>query len=224
VLREDELPDEPPAALGAYDQSKWVAEQVVALARERGIPVAVYRPPRVGGDSRSGTWRSRDVVCHLIRACAVTGMVPDAGMAVDIVPVDYLAAAIARLARRREALGRNFHFAAPRKVPLTLLAEALPASGYPARLAEPGEWYAAVRRHADEEPGGGLGLVLTMFRRQLGQGAAAPAEPEFDCANTAALLGEEPRCPEVDAALLGSYVGSLASSGFLPKPADHGRS
>jgi hypothetical protein len=28
----------------------------------------------------------------------------------------------------------------------------------------------------------------------------------------------------VDAALLGRYVGSLATGGFLPKPADHGRS
>jgi thioester reductase-like protein len=29
---------------GGYGQSKWVAERVTFLARERGLPISIYRP------------------------------------------------------------------------------------------------------------------------------------------------------------------------------------
>ncbi len=220
VLREDLLPDTPPpAADTGYNHSKWVAEHVVALARDAGVPVAIYRPGRIGGDQRTGMWRGADLVCQVIRACAVTGLVPDAGLATDLVPVDHLAAAITALARHREALGSTFHFALAEKVPLVALADALSTRGYAVRLATVPEWYGAVLAAAeagDDE----LGPVLTMYAGLAEGRRDGPGEPVFDTSNTRDLLGSELPPPAVDAEVLGRYVDALRDAGVLPAPTD----
>ncbi|MGB2570895.1 amino acid adenylation domain-containing protein [Micromonospora citrea] len=218
VLREDELPDVPPPATDTgYNHSKWVAEQVVALARARGVPVTVHRPGRIAGDTRTGTWRADDLVCQVIRACVATGTVPDTGLATDLVPVDHLAAAITALARRPEALGRTFHFALDAKVPLVLLADTLADRGWPVRRVPLAEWYdavAAAARAGDD----GLGPVLAMYA-PLAEGRVTGAgEPTFDDRNTRELTGDLLPPPRVDTALLGRYLDALVADGFLPPP------
>ncbi|MFG1951744.1 amino acid adenylation domain-containing protein [Micromonospora sp. NPDC048830] len=218
VLREDTLPDAPPPSTDTgYNHSKWVAEQVVELARARGVPVAVYRPGRIGGDSRTGTWRTDDLVSQVIRACVRTGLVPDTGLATDLVPVDHLAAVITGLARRRDALGRTFHFALDEKVPLVRLADALTDRGWPVRRASLDEWYAAVgeaARNGDEL----LGPVLAMYAPLAEGRVTGPGEPIFDDRNTRELLGGALPPPRVDTALLGRYLDALVADGFIPAP------
>ncbi|MFF5173725.1 thioester reductase domain-containing protein [Micromonospora sp. NPDC000089] len=217
VLREDVLPDVPPPATDTgYNHSKWVAEQVVRLARERGVPVAVYRPGRIAGDTRTGTWRSDDLVCQVIRACVATGLVPDTGLATDLVPVDHIAAVITTVARRPESLGRTFHFALDAKVPLVRLADALTERGWPVRRVALTEWYdavAAVARTGDDA----LGPVLAMYAPLAEGRVAGPGEPTFDDRNTRELTGEMPP-PPVDTALLGRYLDALVADGFLAPP------
>jgi len=41
-----------------YSQSKWVSERLVAIARDRGLPVCIYRPPLVSGHSQTGLWNT----------------------------------------------------------------------------------------------------------------------------------------------------------------------
>ncbi|MGQ0841973.1 amino acid adenylation domain-containing protein [Actinokineospora sp.] len=215
VLREDRLPDvPPPAGDTGYNHSKWVAEQIVALARERGVPVAVYRPGRIGGDSRTGIWRTDDLVSQVIRACATTGLVPDAGLATDLVPVDHMAAAIARLARVPASLDRTFHFALAEKLPLVSLADALTAGGWPARPAPLRQWYEAVTAAAEHDPV--LGSVLAMYAPLAEGRVHGPGEPVFDTSASRELLGAELPPPRVGVELIGRYLDALAAADFLP--------
>ncbi|MGA8116117.1 MAG: amino acid adenylation domain-containing protein [Actinocatenispora sp.] len=219
VLREGDLPDVPPPANDTgYNHSKWVAEHVVALAREAGVPVAVHRPGRIGGDQRSGLWRSEDLVCRVIRACAVTGLVPDAGLATDLVPVDHLAAAITGLARHRESLGATFHFSLAEKVPLVALADVLASRGYDVRRASVADWYTAVVAAA-EAGDDQVGPVLTMYAGLAEGRAGGPGEPVIDTTNTRTVLGDELPPPAVDDETLGRYVDALRDNGMLPPPA-----
>src|SRR5262249_20363707 len=62
ILREDDpLEDTRGLAVG-YFQSKWVAEKLVESARTRGIPVAIYRPGQISGDSRTGEGKLDDLL------------------------------------------------------------------------------------------------------------------------------------------------------------------
>ncbi|HEY0698313.1 MAG TPA: thioester reductase domain-containing protein, partial [Micromonospora sp.] len=218
VLPETLLPDVPPPATDTgYNHSKWVAEQVVELAKARGVPVAVYRPGRIAGDSRSGVWRSDDLVCQVIRACVQVGMVPDTGLATDLVPVDHLAAVITRLARDPEALGRTFHFSLDHKVPLVRLADALNDRGWPVKKVPLTEWFGTVSAAA-EAGDDRLGPVLAMYAPLAEGRVTGPGEPVFDTTNTRTLLGDELPAPEMTVGLLGRYLDELAADGFIPAP------
>ncbi|MFH0245768.1 amino acid adenylation domain-containing protein [Streptomyces sp. HK10] len=214
---EDELPATPPPDDNGYNQSKWVAEKIVALARERGVPVSVYRPGRIAGDSASGVWRTDDVFCHVLRACAVTGSVPELGFSTDIVPVDHIAAVIARVARGRAHLGGTYQFAGARRLGFDTVAEALDLAGYPARRMPFADWYETCRRHAEAHPDSGLGPTLSLFGKRVEDDRRGLREPVFDTANTRRASGGL-RPAVVDAALLDRYLRSLAATGFLPPP------
>ncbi|MEU5227348.1 amino acid adenylation domain-containing protein [Streptomyces toyocaensis] len=210
TLRESELPGTPPYDDNGYSQSKWTAERLAHEAARRGLPVAVHRPGRIAGDSRTGLWQSEDVACHLMRACALTGLVPDTRLATDLIPVDKLADAIAALVLRRDALGETFHFAPADKTPLRLLADALPPAGHPSRLVPPGQWHTAVRDLADRRPGdAGLALVVQEYALLAREGADDFREPVHDCATTTRMLGASAAFPTVDAPLLTRYLRAL---------------
>jgi long-chain acyl-CoA synthetase len=115
-VREDDLSD----ACGfsnAYERTKFEGERLVRRAMAE-LPVSVFRPGMVVGDSTSGEIRAFNTVYVPLRLY-LTGKLklipagPD--LPVNIVPVDYVAGAVARLCFDPRAAGRTFHLTAPRK-------------------------------------------------------------------------------------------------------------
>ncbi|SCK55851.1 non-ribosomal peptide synthetase [Streptomyces sp. WMMB 322] len=215
--REDELPEHAPPAENGYNQSKWAAEQIVALARERGVPVSVYRPGRIAGDSTTGVWRADDVFTHILRACALVGSVPALDFSTDIVPVDHIAHVVAQAARGREHLGRTYQFGGTERLRFDGVHRALRLAGHPVRRDAFEDWYEACRDYADRHPGSELGPTLSLFGKRVEDDRSGLREPVFDTANTLRVTGGR-RPPAVDDALLGSYLRELTAIGFLPPP------
>src|SRR5262249_9749503 len=77
-----------------YARSKCVAETLVRRAAERGLPVTIYRPSLISGDTRSGLSNTDDIVSRVIKACIHMRCAPDLDWIVDYCPVDYVAHAI----------------------------------------------------------------------------------------------------------------------------------
>ncbi|MGH3381639.1 MAG: thioester reductase domain-containing protein, partial [Actinoallomurus sp.] len=216
---ESELPADPPPAEIAYNQSKWVAEGVVRLARERGIPVAVYRPGRITGDTSGGAWRTDDMICRLVRSFVATGTAPDVDLRTDMQAVDALASAIVRLADTPDALGNEFHFRAPRPVAIGELVDVLNAIGYQVERVTTQEWYERCR------DGSGDAISATeaeMFRRRIEHHTSGMSEPVLDCANTERLLGPGAPLPQIDQTIMRRYVERMIMTGFLPPPSARG--
>jgi long-chain acyl-CoA synthetase len=98
----------------AYERSKFEAEQLLH-ERAAHLPLQVLRPSIVVGDSRTGWTSSFNVLYPPLRAFA-HGAMPvlpaRRGSPVDVVPVDYVADAVDRLAR--EGPNGNFHLVAGR--------------------------------------------------------------------------------------------------------------
>jgi thioester reductase-like protein len=87
-----------------YEQTKWEAEEIVALARELGPAIA--RPSIVMGESDSGWTPSFNVLYWPLQAFArgLFEAVPALpGGRVDVVPVDYVADSLVHLLGSREA-------------------------------------------------------------------------------------------------------------------------
>lgn len=121
-LSPTEVPD-------GYPRSKYVAEQRVTAARERGIPACVYRTGMIIGHSVSGA-TAPDYMLLQIKGMLVFGVVPAADGLVDAIPVDFAAAAIARIASRPGSLGHSFHLWNPQMTSFEQVYEWIRSYGY----------------------------------------------------------------------------------------------
>ncbi len=98
-----------------YERSKLEAEVLVRDAQRAGLPVAVHRPSIVVGDSRSGRASGFKVLYWPMKLYArgrFRTVFGRPGCPVDVVPVDFVADALAHLLRDPTAPGHTFHLAA----------------------------------------------------------------------------------------------------------------
>jgi thioester reductase-like protein len=96
----------------SYERSKHEAELIV---RDSFLPWTILRPSIVVGESTTGWTAAFNVLYAPLRAFSVGAyrVIPARRRApVDVVPVDYVADAVAALARHPEAVGGTFHVTA----------------------------------------------------------------------------------------------------------------
>ncbi|MBY8863128.1 amino acid adenylation domain-containing protein [Nocardia sp. CA2R105] len=200
-----------------YVASKWVAEQLVRQAGERGVPVRIYRPGLVSGDPRSGVNSADDSFWNMIRAAAILGMAPDTGdAAMPLVPVNYVVAAIVALAAE-PADGTAFHLVNRDAVQIGEIFRALSRNGIPIEIA-PVEQIAVrlAEEAAARDAAGDDSLVRAALVSGNYGGSPIPVD---DTRARAALARYGIACPPVDSAVLDAYVTAFVESGFFPAPA-----
>ncbi|MEV7595845.1 thioester reductase domain-containing protein [Kitasatospora sp. NPDC089797] len=211
-------PTGPPEALAhGYAQSKWVAERVVGIARERGLPVTVYRPDVICGDQHHGACQTRDFVWLSLKGLVQAGAVPaglaDEGLgAVHMTPVDYVSAAITALAGQPESAGGTFHLQNTGTEGYGELIGYLRELGYPLPEVAGEEW----RRTVLADPGNALTPLLDEFERlSVHQGVHRLMDVT---ATDRALAGTGIDRPTVELALFRRYVDFFVRTGWLPSP------
>lgn len=177
-----------------YEQTKSQAETRVRAAQAEGLPVAIHRPSIVVGDSRTGKTESFNVLYWPLKLYArgwwrtLPGR-PDA--LVDIVPVDFVAAAIAKLADDPASIGLCAHLAAGDEAPtIGALMEQVRAllGGPPLRAVDQGLYRRFIRPLL-------WPFFLTKRGRIIRRGGEAfmpyfVANPLFDTTQARRLLGE----------------------------------
>jgi myxalamid-type nonribosomal peptide synthetase MxaA len=216
IFREDADLDQVGAPFGGYAQSKWVAEKLVRQAGSRGIPVAIYRPGLVSGHSLSGAWNTDNLISSMTRACVLLGSVPNLDVTVNIVPVDFVSAAIVHLSKDRENFGRVYHLDNPEPVHFSKLADWLATQGLHARNVSFDDWRAELFRQLPHMPSDGwepyLPLIEEVEEKQVFM-------PEFDLSNTLNRLdGSGIQCHPVNDQLFSAYLKYFLPRGFLEKP------
>jgi thioester reductase-like protein len=161
ILETDDLTEWQGIVLG-YSQTKWVSERLVLAAAARGLPVTVYRPPLIGGHSRSGAWNADDYIPRLVRGCLELGQTLNVMAELDLVPVDYVSAAVGALAWKGEHAGQIFHLNHPQPVLWSdLLAGFKDQSPRPVSLDD---WLRAL----SEQPANPLYPLLPFFSQRWG--------------------------------------------------------
>lgn len=210
-------------ALG-YSQSKWVAERLVTAAGERGLPVTIHRAPFITGSTQTGAWNSDDFICRLVRGVIALGAMPDLSASMDLVPVDYVARAIATLSRDPASAGQRFHLAARAEVPWSALAPILADHGHTVRRLSYAEWLTLLPPlRGTDHP---LAPFLALFLEK--SGPDRPSVPEVflqsihsrldNTATAHRLAALSLDTPALDAALWSTYLGALARAGLVPTP------
>ncbi|KAF9465931.1 hypothetical protein BDZ94DRAFT_1158916 [Collybia nuda] len=104
----------PDVAIGSgYPESKWVAERVLTLARERtAVSPIIVRIGQLSG-GRNGSWNPFEWVPSIVRSGQVLGCLPHAPGVVSWIPVSTAAACLVEMRRSEEFV---LHLAHPNPV------------------------------------------------------------------------------------------------------------
>ncbi|MGE6731327.1 type I polyketide synthase [Streptomyces sp. NPDC059900] len=198
-----------------YVQSKWVAEQIVGLAVERGLPVTIHRADVISGDRTTGACQTSDFVWLSLKGLVQAGAAPEGlGGDVHFVPVDYVSAGIVALSGKKEASGQIFHFFNQSGATFRTCVEYLRGYGYAIDEADHDSWRARVQADRDN-------AMLPLFDAfeaiaLAGDGSNAG----IDTTSTeAALVGTGVECPPLTEELFRTYVEFFVGVGHFPAPA-----
>ncbi len=117
VIAEDEL-EEGQRFRNAYEETKFRAEVLVRKAMAE-LPISVYRPATVVGDSRTGEIDRFEGPYYLAFRLVTSPLrVPlplpgDGSFPLNVVPVDFVVDAVLSLGELPEAVGKTFHLVDP---------------------------------------------------------------------------------------------------------------
>ncbi|MGB8166104.1 MAG: thioester reductase domain-containing protein [Chthoniobacteraceae bacterium] len=220
ALREDDTLANPQHLGSGYGQTRWVAEKILELARTNGLPVNIYRPGLIVGDSRGGAAASEDAFWRLTKGCIELGSGPAFDVNIFLTAADYVSAATLALSRDPDLAGRTFHLVNPHQRTFADVLRAARNFGYDLEITSREAWEARIKAMAEERHASALLpymlLIPGEFHDPLRRFRSAA---EVDCRSAIAAL--EPvgiECPDVDDALLGRCFDYLVRTGFLTAP------
>jgi amino acid adenylation domain-containing protein/thioester reductase-like protein len=224
IIREETPINHSAKISSGYTQSKWVAEKLVTIAGDRGIPISIYRPGRISGDSKTGVCNIDDHTFRMIRGCIQLGSVPKDNTMVNLTPVDYASQAIVYLSQQEASLGQVFHLINPQPLPWGEVVNSIVSFGYSLKQIDYPQWRSQLLKEIERSPDNPLcPLVATITNRESQNTSIEDsATQQIDMQNTFTGLAETTIiCPPLNQQLLNTYLSYLIRSGFLQHPSNH---
>lgn len=228
TVYENDRVDSLSGVFGGYGETKWVSERLCEQARERGLPVNIYRPGVLSGDSRTGIGNTRDMVWNVIKGNTQLGIAPEgSGSQLDVTPVDYVAASVVHISLQDGGLNRVYHFPHPRIPEFQVVYDFMQRYGYQLERLPRQEWERQVLERLRTETDNALAPFLPVIANYQAYAETAAVEGRtgimkhvlFDDQNTKEkIAGTEIACPEIDDRLLQTYFDWFVDSGFMPPP------
>ncbi|BFH69597.1 non-ribosomal peptide synthetase [Paenibacillus dendritiformis] len=217
IILEDDVPVCSDALKLGYTQSKWVAEGVMREGRRRGIPVSMYRLGRISGDSRTGACQDSDFFWKIIRFCLQLGAFPDIDFRFNLIPADFAADIIVRLASSRFS-NQTFHVMNDHDCSFKDITRILAKRGYSFAYLPWMDWKARVSQslEAGNDAGnaGGLDISIVPFIEEMS--ISEGETPVFNADKVFSFLKERKLdCPQMDADRLAMYIDYFAASGYF---------
>ncbi|MTE21412.1 KR domain-containing protein [Streptomyces sp. TRM43335] len=203
------------ALVTGYVQTKWAAERLMGIGRERGIPVDVYRPGRVLGDSRTGACLTTHFTTRVIKGCVQLGLAPDVDLDVEMTPVDYVARALVGISLSPRSLGGTYHLVNPGKLPFAELVRSMSRYGWRTETVPVETWWRALQETYAEQDNE-LHPVMEVVEEFVVGGEEAI---DYDVTHAERALRDTGiTCPALDEALLETYFDWMVRGGYLPRP------
>ncbi|AFZ30068.1 thioester reductase domain protein [Gloeocapsa sp. PCC 7428] len=205
-----------------YSQTKWVAEKLVKIARDRGLPVTIYRPPLIAGHSKTGVSNVDDFICLMLKGCIQLGSFPDIDYMLDMSPVDYVSQAIVYLSQQKESIGKAFHLQHPQPIHIREFFEWVKSLNHSIQPMPYEQWQAEVLNSVCSVDNPLYTLRPFLLEKWSDEQLTIPElymqarRPQISCEQTVeALAHSDISCPSIDAQLFGKYLSNLIDNGFL---------
>jgi thioester reductase-like protein len=201
-----------------YFQTKYVAERVVRIARERGIPLSIYRIGLIVGESEHGLANLDDFVARIMIGCVQSGFGPDVSNDMDMTPVDYIGKTMIYLAHQQASKGQVFHLLNPQPITWGGIMDTIIQAGYPITKLPFHDWVKAVEDHAVE--GNPLLPLMPFFHIPFAARMLGVSKTAYHALGTkktqAALNGSGIVCAPVDKRMVATFLNHFRETGRLP--------
>ncbi|WP_223278611.1 non-ribosomal peptide synthetase family protein, partial [Nostoc sp. 'Peltigera membranacea cyanobiont' 232] len=212
VVQENDPLEHSQGLPGGYAQSKWVAEKIVMMARDRGLPCSIYRLGRITWHSQTGVWNPNDMLYRFIKSCIQLKSAPEMNSMVEITPVDYFTKALIHLSQQPESLGKAFHLINSDSVPWSQFINCIRSLGYPLQQLSDQDWQAELLRNTQISTDNALYSTISLAEDNTYSESNATSSLKFDCQNTLNGLADTAiRWPEVDNKLLQAFFANNIS-------------
>lgn len=206
---------------GGYIQSKWVAEQLVCLAHQRGLPVTIYRPSRLVGHTDTGLMNTEDLFCRMIKGAVLLESIPNQGFYDNIIAVNDASQLIISASLEANVQGQAFHVT-DKWYHSDKLNEFIRKEGFKLEMVELENWLQKIESLSSENPSHPLVPLLPMFRTQNTSADSDPLTqrpPVMKKKNTDSLNNFE-QSDKTLSEMLRVYFDFFYKTDFLPVP-DH---
>jgi L-aminoadipate-semialdehyde dehydrogenase len=200
---------------GGYTQSKWISEQLIQKARKRDIPVRIYRPSYITGDSQSGIWNADDFLCRFIKGCIQLKHAPRLpDLTLDMSAVDYVANAIVNIAMNPQEKRCEFNVVQDHLYSYNELFETMKSYGYDLQIIEYEKWRELLILQESNNDFA-LRPFIALFNEKWPQSVKGPV---YESSNTRKTLANtEIKNITIDK-VIDKYFSYFISCGFLNPP------
>jgi amino acid adenylation domain-containing protein/thioester reductase-like protein/FkbM family methyltransferase len=214
IVEENDPLEQYQGLLGGYTQSKWVAEKIIMMARDRGLPCSIYRLGRVTWHSQTGIWNANDMFYRFIKSCIQLKSAPEMDSMVEITPVDYLAKVLVHLSQQPKSLGKAFHLVNSHSASWSQFINCIHSLGYPLQQLSDEAWQAELLRNTQISSDNALYSFVSLAEVNTSSQSKSNATPrlKFDSQNTLNGLTDTNICwPQVDDKILQALFANFCN-------------
>ncbi|XP_050415332.1 uncharacterized protein LOC126829469 isoform X1 [Patella vulgata] len=199
-----------------YSQSKWVAEKLVQLAGTRGLPVTIYRPGNMSGDSINAYWNPQDFTLIVLQTCTESGLAPKVDWKMEMTPVDFVAKFIIKIVQNPTISMKNtFHIVNDKPLHSRWVFEWMNAHGFPLEMLEFNVWRERVLEKIKTGKRHSMNFQALMDSYLKNEVFVGPSTILLTENFKQALADSQMVYPYIDSSLLTVYFENLSSRGVL---------
>lgn len=137
----------------AYTHSKWMSEQLIVQAAERGVPITIHRPGQITWNSQTGAFNNADTFYHFIDTCLNMRKIPSIQHSENWIPVDALSDLLICETLNESGYGNAFHYLNPVRLSMKELFKCFEEGAYHLEYVSLESWQRALRLWVNENPG-----------------------------------------------------------------------
>lgn len=206
-----------------YSQSQWVAEKIMIRAQDEGLPINIYRPGFIMGDSQKGIGNEKDFVARFLKGCIEISAFPKLErQKKEFIAVDYVSNCLLNIAKQM-VYNQSYNLVPldPNdSISLITLYEYLLKYGYNLKLVEYKDWVNTLEKSGalDSNP---LLPLLPMLKEpvyeSLTRWEVYENMPIYQTNNVKKALGENLKSPTLNQEILHKYLNYWIESKFIAK-------
>ena len=203
-----------------YSQSKWVAEKLLLSFSSLGLPLSIFRPGFIMGDSITGSSNTDDFMHSLIKGCIHSNSYPLLySQRKEFVPVDYVSSVISFISSSSSSSSLCFHIVPPSSSPdLISTFNSISLLGYNLSALDYSSWVNSLISSSSPSLSPFLSLFYTPVFNDLSLWQLYSNMSFYDSSNTSLFLSSSSISFPSFSSLLPLYFNFWISSSFLPSP------